>query len=502
MARISIDADGTALGVNRQHGHCDAAAEDLGWAVVYRYTDNDLTAADPDVQRPGFLRMIRDLRARQTEEGFRVCGVLAVEEERVVRLPEDYLKLYRALTVEEDGLLYYTDKKQLIDVYSEVEQTRGLMSSSMGENEVRKIKRRVKRSISDRAKEGRRTGGQRRFGWLGVERDADGIVTRPSNKYANPAEWGHLRHIIDQRLSGKSYTTCVQYLIKKEVPSARGGAWTESTVKNILTNPALCGYRMINGELVIDPKTGEPVVGDWETIATPEEWRKLARRSPQKGRPFIEGEVVRYNKKKPGQSAGRKHLLSEFLRCGKTQEDGLKCMSVMVGQKPRPLKPNGSYSCNNSACRGVSRRMDLLDKAITSMVLKVLEKQFARKRPEHKPWHGQKTLDSLHERKRALKAGFEAGEIQASDFFDMLSRFDTQISDSERDKREFEEEQYAKNFLAGFHRKKWEGFDLRQKRIAIGAVLSAVVVLPVPEDRPHKATFYLDLIKVHFKTAS
>lgn len=129
MARISDDAAKQGLGVGRQHRHCDDAAEGLGWAVVYRYTDNGITAANPDVPRPGFLRMVRDLRARRTEEGFRICGLVAVEEERVVRLPEDYLRLHRALTVEGDSLLYYAGGKQLIDVYSETEETRTVVQA-------------------------------------------------------------------------------------------------------------------------------------------------------------------------------------------------------------------------------------------------------------------------------------------------------------------------------------------------------------------------------------
>ncbi|MFZ3498492.1 recombinase family protein [Streptomyces sp. 5.8] len=499
MARISGDTKKQSLGVARQHRHCDEAAERLGWAVVYQYTDNDITAAKPDVPRPGFLQMVRDLRARCTEEGFRVCGLVVVEEERAVRLPEDLLRLHRALTVEDDGLLYYTDSKQLIDVYSETEQTRGLKSASAGEAEVEKLRRRTKRSIKDRAREGRRTGGQRRFGWLGVERGEDGTVTRPSNKYVDPVEGRHLRRAIEMRLARSSYTTITRYLIGHNVPSVRGGSWIESTVKNMLTNPAICGYRMINGELVIDPDTGIPVVGDWEVIATPEEWLQLVRRSDRKDDSAGEGMLVRYNQKNRGPSGGRKHLLSEFVRCGKLDADGRMCMSVMVGTKPRPKRPNGSYSCGNPRCRGVSRRMDRLDKEMVEMVLKVLEERFSAVAPRDKSWHGEATLESLRVRKFDLKQGFEVGKVSAADFFELLSSLDGQISESEKDRESHATGQAAENFLAGFHRAKWEGFDLHQKRSAIGAVLSHVVVFPMPQRDPHKGSFDASLIEPHFK---
>lgn len=501
MARISDDATKQSLGVGRQHRHCDEAAERLGWAVVYRYTDNDITAADPDVTRPGFLQMVRDLRARRTEEGFRICGLVAVEEERVVRLPEDYLRLHRALTVADGSLLYYTDSKQLIDVYSEMEETRGLMSSSKGEAEVDRLKRRAKRSIRDRAGEGRRTGGQRRFGWLGAEKGEDGFVTRPSNKYLDPIESRDLRGAIDMRLARRSYTFIVRHLIDSGAPSVRGGSWIESTVKNMLTNPAICGYRMINGELVTHPDSGMPVVGDWEVIATPEEWMQLAQRSDRAEDPAGGELLVRYNQKKPGPSDGRKHLLSEFVRCGKRDAGGRLCMSVMVGTKPRPKKPNGSYSCGNPGCRGVSRRMDMLDREITEMALKVLEARFSTVEPDSKPWHGQDTLESLRVRKCELKRGFEAGKVSAADFFDLLSSLDGQIVESEKDRELCESGQAANNFLAGFHRARWQDFDIRQKRLAMGAVLSHVVVFPVPQGDPHKGAFDPTLIEPHFKLA-
>lgn len=300
------------------------------------------------------------------------------------------------------------------------------------------------------------------------------------------------------RLARKSYTTITRYLIDSNVPSVRGGAWIESTVKNMLINPAICGFRMINGELMVHPDAGSPVVGDWEVIATPEEWVQLAQRSGREG-PAGEGALVRYNQKKPGPSDGRKHLLSEFVRCGKRDADGRLCMSVMVGTKSRPRKPNGSYSCGNPRCRGVSRRMDMLDKEMTELTLKVLEDRFFTVEPDLRPWHGEATLESLRVRKGELKQGFEVGRISAADFFDLLSSLDDQIVESESDRESHEAGQLAKNFLAGFHRGKWKDFDLRQKRLAIGAVLSHVVVSPMPQRAPHRGAFDPTLIEPWFK---
>jgi site-specific DNA recombinase len=81
--------------------------------------------------------------------------------------------------------------------------------------------------------------------------------------------------MIDLLLSGESSEAVSGWLNREQVPTVRGGRWTGNTVRNIVSNPAVCGYRMLDGELVTDPTTGVPVVGTWETIVTPTEWRRL-----------------------------------------------------------------------------------------------------------------------------------------------------------------------------------------------------------------------------------
>ncbi|MCZ4097333.1 MULTISPECIES: recombinase family protein [unclassified Streptomyces] len=501
------------LGVTRQHElHCDPAAAEHGWAVVYRYTDNDITAADPDTTRPAFVQMIRDLRARQTEDGFPIKGIIAVEEERVVRLPEDYLRLYRSLTVDEEGCLYYTDKRQLVDVYAEVEQTRGLMSSSIGETEVRKIRRRSKRSTRDRASEGKYTGGVRRFGWL----DKDAKLGRDLNEILDPYESAHLRKAIDMKLSGKGWNTIAVWLINEKISTVRGGKWASATVAAMLTNPAICGYRILNGELVLDPKTGEPVVGVWETIATPEEWRQICR---------MKWPNAKTDKRPPkAKKVARKHLSSGILRCGspiKEEENAEattesrteagtalesrtkvdRCLHGMVGRPPYGNHKWGNYVCNAAECRKVSRRMDKIDKIVSTIVIKTLEEQFSNIQPEHKDWHGKATLDRLIARRQVLKASYKSGRIDLDDYLDFKDDLDSQIKESEADRDKFIQEQAAKNFLAGFTEAHWERFDLAQKGLAIGTVLQAVIVHPIPKGRSRKAAFDPTLIEVVFKKA-
>ncbi|MEU6959441.1 recombinase family protein [Streptomyces chrestomyceticus] len=498
-ARISRDLqrnDEKEIGVGRQHNnHCAPAADELGWAVVYQYTDNNIKASDPDITRPAFVQMVRDLRARRTEDGYPIKGVIAVEEERVVRLPEDYLRLYRALTVDEEGRLYYTDKKQLVDVYAEVEQTRGLMSSSMGETEVRKVKRRAKRSMRDRAGEGKNTGGPRRFGWLGK----DARLGRKTNEVLDPTESKWLATCIDMADSGKAWNTIATWLISKAVPTVNGGAWSATGAKSMVLNPAWWGGRILNGELIRDPETGEPKIGGWEKLDpksgyTYEKWKRIY----DKARPADKLNGPR----KKGAKRVRKHLGTGILRCGwVTDEDGETslCLGRMVGRPPYGAHKWGNYVCNSTGCRRVSRRMDKIDAAITGIVVKTLEEQFSSLTPEEKTWHGQATLDSLVARRNELKDAYKGGAIDLGEYLEFKDHLDAQIKESQDDRSTFYEEQAAKNFLAGFSQHRWAEFDLKQKHTAIGTVLQAVIVHPIPKGRSRKAPFDPTLLEVVFK---
>src|SRR5271163_1553485 len=65
-ARISADQTGEGLGVQRQLEDCLALADQLGWEVVTRFDDNDLSAYNGK-RRPGFEAMLADMQGGKFE---------------------------------------------------------------------------------------------------------------------------------------------------------------------------------------------------------------------------------------------------------------------------------------------------------------------------------------------------------------------------------------------------------------------------------------------------
>src|SRR5688572_25511810 len=93
--RISLDAEGTGLGVKRQLADCAALADRLGWTVVGTYEDNDVSATSGKA-RPAYARMLRDV-----EHG-RVGAVVVWDVDRLTRTPREL-----------EDVIDYADRKGL-----------------------------------------------------------------------------------------------------------------------------------------------------------------------------------------------------------------------------------------------------------------------------------------------------------------------------------------------------------------------------------------------------
>ncbi|MGA8331522.1 MAG: recombinase family protein, partial [Mycobacterium sp.] len=68
--RISQDATGQRAGVTRQLEDCEALADRLGWQVIHRYDDNDLSASSGPA-RPGFEALLKAMA--DSEFGAVIC---------------------------------------------------------------------------------------------------------------------------------------------------------------------------------------------------------------------------------------------------------------------------------------------------------------------------------------------------------------------------------------------------------------------------------------------
>ncbi|WP_327315549.1 recombinase family protein [Streptomyces sp. NBC_01235] len=482
------------VGVRHQHEGNEEDAAEHGIAIVRFYEDNNITAADPDIVRPSFREMTRAILHRKVPEGFPVRAIVATEYERVWRLPEDYVRFRRAMLSEPDGV--FVERGKPYDVYSVGGDIIKPVDSDVSEGEVSKTKERILRNTRRRAQDGTTPGGRRRFGWLAQ----DPREGRATNMVLNPDEAPYVRRMIDWALEGRAWKTIARDLNELGSVGASGRPWSGETVRQLLVNPVICGMRQVKGEIVKDAKTGEPVMGKWETIATVKEWEAIRdlskRRGAQRGMRLTNG-----GGKVPGapESRARKYLFSGFLRCGAPRKDGKGICNAKMGGVRRPTASNPdncAYACVSLNCGKTARSLQKVDEFLEELVIRALESEFKHSEAKATPWEGEERLAALKTKKESLESKWMEGAVSDDQFYRLTPQLEEQIEALEEDRREHAAMEDAKNTFSGWDRSKWAGMDLTQKRMAIGHIMHAAIILPFPEGRSKRAPFDSNLIKV------
>ncbi|MFF3406817.1 recombinase family protein [Streptomyces sp. NPDC002742] len=510
MARISADRlKGDAIGVGRQHKNNARNAALHNCAVVVCYEDNNLTAAKREIIRPAFLQMVKDITHGYEEEtGIPLMGCVAVERERVWRLPRDFIALQDALVMNGTGT-FIEDKTHLNLADDDGTIIADLVTSGTGEAEVRKIRKRTTRNAKDRAEEGAIPGGPRRFGWLGPEKREG----RLSNEKRNPAEWSYLMQMVRKRADGRSWRHITGWINQQKdkdgnpILTARGGKWSEQGVKGAVTNPAWWGGRILGGEIVKNLDTGEPTLGKWE-YAEPdvdqvsyETWKQIM--AGVNANRLHRGMVNPATSGAPRGENTRvgKYLFSGILRCGRINDLDEVCYSKLSGNKAggKNAKYGDYYRCGDANCKGVGRRVAPVDEFLEELVLSYLDKHFSGTKPRTAPWRGQEKLDGLVAQRKKIKDSVADGDVEWGDVHDMLTRFNRNINTLQEEEQEHHRAESKRNLLRDWSRKKWEKMELGEKKEVISQVLVSVVVLPVPKERSDKAPFDPDLLQVSWR---
>lgn len=495
-ARVHVGAarlNGDAIGIGRQHKNNSKNAEAHGCAVVLHYEDNNLTAAKREVLRPAFRQMCADItHGREYESGIPVRGCVAVEKERVYRLPRDFVAFQDALVMVGRGV--FIEDGTLLDL---VDDDRTLVSGT-DEAEIGKLRKRTARNAADRAEEGKAYGAPRRFGWLGASKDP----YRVGNKHRDEEEWPHLAHMVKLRYAGRSWRSITGEMNRRRVTTARGGAWTEQGVKLLVANPAWWGGRVLNGEILMNAETGEPVIGEWDHAresdeCTYEMWKSIMA-GVQSNR-LHRGMKKSESGQQPAEAMRtRGYLFSGYLRCGRLNDFNEICYSKLSGNKAtgKNAKYGDCYRCGDPNCKGVGRRVAPVDSYLEGLALAYLGKRFAGTTPQVTPWHGKAKLASLRKQRKDIKDSVTTGEADWGDVHDVLTRLARTIEVLEQEERDHLKSESRRNLLRGWSREKWGGLDLLERREVIGEIFTSIVVMPVPQGVSDKAPFDPTLLKV------
>jgi site-specific DNA recombinase len=345
-ARISRDASGQAVGVERQIEDGLELCERKGWplpAEEDRYIDNDVSASrfgDPNPVKRSAYRAL--LAAIEGGEYDRI--VMAVEDRthrQVLELAE-FINLCRNRNVRPAtvGTEYdLADPDQL---------TMWFIKVRFAEAEVEKTSRRVRRARIKEAEKGKpHAGGSREFGTVGRRQVRDpetGTVT--TVPIVSEVQAARERELIQEAatriLAGDSLRGIRLDWMRRGVRTVTGKEFQNQTLRKLLLSPRLVGYRIHLGRLY---------PGTWPAILDLPTWEAV-------------GAVLRDPARTTKRGGVARHLLSGFLFGGRG-------CGHRLNSQPR----NGRllYRCTAPGCGHITRLAAPIEELITEALFTAVE---------------------------------------------------------------------------------------------------------------------------------
>lgn len=248
--RLSPRPDGSYEGVELQEKWGRTYAADH-WPdlPVEVFRDKGISAHNGD-EREGYNRLRDWIRQGK------LVHLWCVEQSRLERREAEWFQL--AAELDAAGITeLHTDREGIVRVRDEVAGIKAVINAG----EARKLKRRVNDRLAELAAEGRPSGG-RTFGYTRSRDEQNKAVLIVDEDQA-----AILRDAADKILSGWSLSNVAADLTSQGVRGANGAAINYGTLRRMLTNPTVAGYRVYRGEIVgkglWDPILGEDV---WQAL--------------------------------------------------------------------------------------------------------------------------------------------------------------------------------------------------------------------------------------------
>lgn len=238
--RVSLDATGENLAVERQREDCRRIAAERGWTITEEYVDNSISASKRAVKRPAYDRMVSDFAAGHFDA--LVCWDL----DRLTRQPrqlEDWID-----AAEERGLLLTTANGEA-DLSTDGGRLFARIKASVARAEVERKSARQTRAAAQRADRGRPPSGVRLTGYT----DAGEVVADEGIIVAS---------IFSRFTSGDSLRGITVWLTEQGVQTRHSKPWSPSSVRTILTNPRYAGRAVYRGLVTGKAGAWAPIVGE------------------------------------------------------------------------------------------------------------------------------------------------------------------------------------------------------------------------------------------------
>jgi site-specific DNA recombinase len=229
--RISQDRGGEAAGVTRQQEDARALANMRGWHVQDVIVENDTSAAGRKA-RPGFERLLTSV-----EDGS-VKVVIAWALDRLTRNRRDTVRLIEAC--QRHGVTIALVRGSDMDMATPAGRMTADILAAVARSEIEQKSDRQKRAYLQAAREGKRVGGGRPFGY-----EQDGMTIREPEAQA-------VRDGYQWLLDGVTLGEIARRWNAAGLITPYDGPWQGTTVGANLRRPRYAAFRAHKGEIVGD----------------------------------------------------------------------------------------------------------------------------------------------------------------------------------------------------------------------------------------------------------
>ncbi len=378
--RISQDSTGEALGVQRQSDDCLALAERLGWTVVDKFDDNDLSAFNGK-RRPGFEALLAVIERGNAD------ALICWHTDRLYRSMKDLERLIDI--AEQRGVQIRTVNGGDLDLSTSAGRMLARILGSVARQESEHKAERQRRANDQKAESGRWQTANRPFGY-----EVDGQVRE--------SEAAVIQAAVADVLAGKSLQAVAREWNASGVTTTMGNRWNSRQIRATLINPRYAALKVHRGQ-VVGP-------GDWTPLIDTDTHRGVVAFLTDPARTVTTG-------------FERKHVGTGVYRCG-------RCGGPMKAAQPAANRQR-AYVCRDHS--HVVRQREPLDAYVESVVLAYLGSPETRQRLTALIANGGRVdVSALHTKRAGLQARlddlagmFAAGEVDAS----QLRRGTTELRD-------------------------------------------------------------------------
>jgi len=310
--RISLDATGEGLAVERQRQECSAIVAARGWEPVGEYVDNSISASDAKKHRPAYASLVADFAAGRFD------ALVCYDLDRLTRQPrqlEDWID-----AAESRGLALVTANGDA-DLTTDAGRLFARIKLAVARAEVERKSARQRSAAKQRSELGKPPLGVRLTGYT------------PKGELI-PDEAEVVRRIFAQFLETRSLRAVAHSLAADGISTRHGKAWHPSTVLGILSNPRYAGRAIYRGEV-----TGKP--GAWLALVSDDDYEAVQAILADPGR------VTNHTR-----NTERKHLGSGLYLCA-------------VCREPVSSWSGGRYRCREAH---VNRSQGPVDAYVTAVI--------------------------------------------------------------------------------------------------------------------------------------